>query len=243
MNKLNKQVKNIVLGIKYKKTFKIQDVSGQIIDHILNNNKSPFDSDFFPKILETRDRKKILKSKDESELRVTEEEIVIILNTNEDNFEARTELIKNKVIDYYEKSLFTKFGIHNIARIGIMFEINILNNNFINKKIKQIVGNKNVHDINLAFSEKFPTDSGLSQKDVFDYINTNYILKTKTIDNKSILSFQYDYQKIYKPFVTELRDCNIRHLFDLAIGGLEKNYEGFFTDYLSNNNDESKKEK
>lgn len=242
MKSFQKQVKNLIIGIKYKKAFKIQDISGQIIDHILNNSKSPFDQTFFPNLAETSNRKKILKSDDGSTIRITEDEIVLILSTNEENVKQRFDLIKEKLIVYFEKYLFPSFGINNIARIGVMFEINAEKTNLIEEKIKGIVGEKKVHNIVLTFSEKLPTDSAMAQKDVFDYININYIIKTVTDDDANLLSFEYDYQKIFEPVINTLAECNLSGIYNTALNELEKSYDSFFSNYIVIQDDKTEKE-
>jgi len=52
MDDLKNNIIGLTVGIRFNRSFRIPDVSGDIIDNILYSDKSPFGTKFFPKVQE-----------------------------------------------------------------------------------------------------------------------------------------------------------------------------------------------
>lgn len=54
MKNLKDNIIGLTLGIRYNRSFRIPDISGDMIDNILYNEKSPFGEEFFPRMQEIK---------------------------------------------------------------------------------------------------------------------------------------------------------------------------------------------
>ena len=73
-----KDIIGLTLGIRYAKSFRIPDISGDIVDHILYSSNSPFGTEFFPK-LQSFSQEKILHNPKTSEyLRINTDDVILI---------------------------------------------------------------------------------------------------------------------------------------------------------------------
>lgn len=199
------------------------------MDHILYNEESPFGTDFFPRFSEASDREKTLFNLQTDEyLRVNTDDIILAL-TVKDDFEEKFEWIKSKVLPYFQNSLFTKFKIKNVRRIGVIYTHEIKKNDKISTTISSLTNEtiSNPEKISISFSKKLPSDEALIRKNVNDYKNTIYNLN----EAKDALFAQLDYQYYYEPVVEDLRQCFSEKVLDESRHFLENKFHSWLNKY------------
>lgn len=211
----------VVVGIRFKRSFRVPDISGEIIDDILYSDKSPFDSKFFPQVQEGA-RERILVNDETTEyLRINRDDIILGL-VIEDNFDERFNWIKEEVLPYFKDVLFKKYGIKNIIRIGIIFSHKLKQDSILNTAVKLVTKEsiEGVENINISFSKKLSSIEALYRKGVDDYKNSIYNFTEKGDE----LLAELDYQYYYNPPIEDLRECFTENVLDDAKTFLETQY-------------------
>ncbi len=217
-----KKVIGLTIGIRYNKSFRIPDIAGEIMDSLLYSKESPFDPDIFPAIQENSRRERTLYNPETSEyFRLNTDDLILGINID-NNFDSKISWLKDTVLKYLEDTLFPKYGIKNIKRLGIIFDQKTSRQPEINTYITTLTTNKVVdaENINLSFSKKLPTIEGQVSKGIQNYRNAIY---TFAEQGDSLLA-RLDYQYYFDPIVEDLRECKAGAFMDEATMFLEKNY-------------------
>lgn len=229
-----KQIAGITLGIRYNRSFRIPDISGDIIDNIIRDKNSPFNEKMFPKIRESALRERLLINEETEEyLRINTDDIIISIKID-NNFDKKFAFFKNEVIPYYKNILFNKYKIENIKRIGVVYHHNFNQVDKLSDVIKGLSDNKidNVNNINLSFSKKLQNIESVITKDINNYKNTIYTFEQ--IEDK--FNFNFDYQYYFDPSVQDLRNTNIDNIFDESLKYLEDSVHNNWLNYDENKN-------
>ena len=196
---MNKKIHKISIGIRYTRTFKLQSISGDIMDFCLDK----FARLGFEKI-NGSDQSFVLISTSEgivnNSLSVSIDNIVLskaVSSINDDEIKKDFATLKE---------VFSEFSIRNIDRIGIVFEYEVSDykvfqngllheSNFNTIEIrtsKNIDDRRNIHDLK--------TNDQNYDKVIFSYIK----------DEKEYVSF--DYQSHYSPVYSKISDINFEDL-------------------------------
>lgn len=197
------KITNFTVGIRYTRSFRIPDISGEIVDNILRSSKSPFDSNIFGGIGTTSNEGRILYSKsNESFISISRDDIIISLDTNTptEDFEK----IKEVVIPYFKEEIFNKYSINEINRLGLIFRHKLSNKTLLDKITEEVsLGNiLQPNEMIVRFSKKIKTLKGEAVHGVDDYRNAIY--KFETLGDN--LLFDIDYQHYLLPPRTDIRD-------------------------------------
>ncbi len=226
MTNLEKQVSDITIGIRFQRSFKIQDILGTITDKLLHDENSPLSVDYFPR----RDQnlsEMILTNDKESYLKVNTDDIIFRHSIEKDlhnDIEFMKEYLK------YIRKLLRKYNIQNITRIGIIYNHKFKGDQSkFDDAIKSITNNTLVETDNFSFSfsKKIPDPTALYDTDVDDYRNVIYIFKK--ISDK-IFSASVDYQKYFKPPLEYIEDELYENLLNDSRHFLEKKFYNIFLD-------------
>lgn len=231
MLKLDDEIKWLTLGIKFNRSFRMTDVTGEIVDDILTNARSPFNEKIFPKI-ETSKWEKVLHNEDTGEyLRVNTDDLILSVRVDKD-FDIKFEWLKETVLSYFKEHLFHKYKIKNIRRFGVVFLHEIVPN----EKLRTSVGaltNGTIIDpsqITVSFSKKDVAVEGLLKKGVNDYKNHIYSLQEEGKSVNATLDCQY----YYDPIIEDLRDCFTESILDDAKKHLHESFQIWLMNYAAN---------
>ena len=210
----------LTLGIRYNKSFRIPDISGEIIDDILYNDNTPFGADYFPTVQGISDQEKTLFNPKNEYLRINTDDLIIGIAVD-NNFEERFDWLHTEVLDYLEY-LFREYEIRNIRRLGIVFSHRIKNNKKLDEAISLLTGDAiaDAENIVISFSKKAPADEGLYRKDVNDYKNRIYNFR----EVKGIVYADLDYQYYYEPGVGNFHNSFTKAIVTDAKSFLEHTY-------------------
>src|SRR3989344_6182480 len=155
MSKLSESIIGLTVGIRFNKSFRIPDISGDVIDHVLYSEKTPFGTKFFPRIQENSAREKTLFNSQTSEyLRINTDDFILGAAV-ESNFETKFNWLKNDVLSYFKNDLFQIHKIKNIRRIGIIFHHKIGKTKKLTNAVATFSENEvtNADNINISFSQ------------------------------------------------------------------------------------------
>ncbi len=215
------KIVGITFGIRFNRSFRVPDIAGEIIDDILYSDKSPFGTEFFPRVQERRQEKVLFNDKTTEYLRINTDDIILGMEVD-NNFETKFNFLSTRVLTYFKDHLFRTYGLKNIRRIGVIFAHKIDRSHNLNKAIKILTKDKvsDVDNINISFSKKLPANESLYRQGVNDHKNTIYNL-TEVED--AVLA-ELDYQYYYNPAIEDLRECFVDKVLADAKGFLEKNY-------------------
>ena len=222
-------VAGITLGIRYSRSFRIPDISGDIIDDILYHNSSPFSNDFFVRVQEQTNREKILSdTHTKNYLRINTDDLILGIEINE-NFEKQFKWINEDILTYFKERLFKEYQINNIHRIGIIYHHKVKKVKRLSNLVSDLTSNKIVDatNISISFSKKLPTSEALYRKNVNDYKNTIYeFFETKTSMNANL-----DYQYYFEPQIQDLRDCYTESIIKGSKDFLKNTYYPIISGY------------
>jgi hypothetical protein len=229
MSKLFDKITELTFGIRFKRSFRIADKSGEIIDDVLTSKQSPFSSKTFPQIQTSKLEKVIFNDQTGDYLRINTDDLILAFNVDH-NFENKFEWLKLNVAKYFQEQLFRKFNIQNIRRIGIVFAHELPKSNKLRDSIPALTNNlvDIPNETSLSFSKKTPVSEALMKKNVNDYKNSIYILQETDDSFKA----NFDFQHYYEPIIEDLRDCRLDEVFDSAKNGLEMSFHPWLKNYV-----------
>ncbi|GEM_PF-3945789 len=226
--KMNKIVKNITIGIKHQRTFKIKDNFGRFIDCILHDASSPFGVKFFPFVDEKFSDSVTLHNPKGEYFQIDSDDFVLVVK-NKDEFEKNILNLKNDTFPFIRKKLFNVTKINDIIRVGIIFSLEIKSKKEINKIISYLTNDsiETINSLDMKFSHKKIIGESLTKSAVNDYINVIYSLVKK----KDKMLVNVDYQRHFDPFLTDINDFNANRFIDSAVNNLKNSYNEWLKDY------------
>lgn len=229
MNDLKNNIIGITLGIRFNRSFRIPDISGDIIDNVLYSDKTSFGTSFFPKVQENSSREKTLFNPKTSEyLRINTDDLILGVGVKND-FEKKFNWIKNDVLPYFQNELFKSYEIKNIRRLGIIFSHKIGKNKKLTEAVASFTENEvsDADNISVSFSKKASATEALFRKGVNDYKNRIYNFQ----ELKEAVYTDLDYQYYYEPAIEDLRECFTDKILDEAKKFLENNFYKWLNKY------------
>ena len=98
-------IKQISLGIRHRREFRIPEIAGEMVDRFLNDRESPFDREIFfptePLVENLENKGKKLFGKEGNSVVVDYDSV--ILNLNSENIEDGLKKIEDTYIPYFKK--------------------------------------------------------------------------------------------------------------------------------------------
>jgi len=210
---LSNKIARLLIGIRFARCFRINDTTGEIIDHILYSKSTPFGEKFFPHTRELVSREKILYNQDTGNFfRVNSTDIILGIKIDND-YNDKFTWIKDDVVDYLEK-VFATFKIKNILRTGIIFSHSIERSDEMEQSILKITDSQvsSLNSMNLSFSKKMPVTKSMALKEDNDYKNAIYSFE---LSEEGIIA-DLDYQYYHHQMIENLKDCQLKEFLDIA---------------------------
>jgi hypothetical protein len=219
------KIKELIIGIRFSRSFRISDISGEIVDDILYSPESPLGADFFPIMRESSNREKILVKEDVDKkvtdyLRINTDDLILKIKIDND-YSEKKKWLENEVIPFIY-SIFKNYNIRFIRRVGIVFGYNIERKDILDGFIKTFTEGKmeSTSSAHLGFSEKFSDIKSIYSKSKDDYKKAIYLFEEN--DNKLYASF--DFQHYFKPAIVKIDDISFDSLIEDAQTFLEKKF-------------------
>jgi hypothetical protein len=196
---ISQNLNSIVIGIRFRPNFAMQDKYGTILENILHDKKSYFNPNVFPKVRNEIDKRILFNPETNSYLSIDNENIILDFNVVDNPDKEIVDTICNAFDDQIIHNILKEYSILGINRIGYIkrydFESKDLSSNFINKTIGGTLDG--VNDIHLRFSKKIPDQNAIIKEDINDYHNAIYTVIKKS--DEDILTVILDYQKYFIP--------------------------------------------
>jgi hypothetical protein len=191
----------IVIGIRFRANFSIEDQLGYIIDRILYTKDSYFNPSMFPRVLGRVTEKILVNEKTENTLTINNSNILLEINLEHKGDLKYLDEIYTNFDTQIINGIMMHYKITQINRIGFvgryLFDKPELPAKFLEKTIGKTL--EGVNDINLRFSKKYPVDEALAKKDINDYHNVIFNVIKKADLNELFISI--DFQRHFDPFL------------------------------------------
>ncbi len=202
----------VVIGIRFRANFSVEDQLGRMVDRILYSKDSFFNSDVFPRANSTVGQKTLLNPDTLDSLRIDNSNIIMAINLVEKKRFSLKDLpnLYNKFEEQIIKGVVRHYKITQIVRIGFvkryLFRLEDLAKTFVDKTIGKTLGG--VNDINLRFSKKLPVPDALVRRDVNDHYNAIFNVIKKAELHEIFMAI--DFQHYYDPFLDTSADIDFR---------------------------------
>lgn len=199
---LNNSLIGIVIGVRFRANFAVEDQLGKIVDDILYSTNSFFNSSVFPKVNAGVGTKYLINENTLNTLLIDNSNIILNVNISEDI--AGEDL--TKWTNHYNSDIIghimTKYNIQQIMRIGYVKRYLFKSIELANSLIKKTVGNTiqgDISDIKLSFTKRYSVDNAVANKNIEDFDNAIYnIIKKPGLDE---IFMSVDFQRYFKPFL------------------------------------------
>lgn len=199
---LNEYLIGIVIGIKYRVNFSLEDQFGKIVDQILYTPDAFFNPKVFPLVYNSVNEKILVNEQTNNKLTINNSNVVLEIffdeNYSIDNISEIYAAFNDEIIE----GVLKKYKVTEINRVGIvhryLFKIEELADEFVDKTIGSTL--EGINDINLRFSKKYTSVDGLVKKEVNDYYSAIFNVAKRADKNELLMSI--DYQKYFDPFLT-----------------------------------------
>jgi len=220
---MDKDITHITLGIRHRRTFGLAQKAGDIVDHVLYDPDSPFNTNFFPNYFETASGGRMVGNEETGESFAVDSDSVV-LRLVVKNFDKGYLDFKNIHLPYINK-VFTVFGIENINRIGIVFEHNLRSAPTIDKVISAFTSGEvqEPNTFSFKFAKKYPTIESHAKKDIVDYYNAICSFETQN----GFLVAKLDYQAYFDPEYKSINDIDFNSFLIRAEKYLHTKFQGF----------------
>jgi aryl carrier-like protein len=225
-NEHKSYIKKIVIGIRFKKTFRLLDNAGSIVDTVLSDEY--FDTKYYTNCDLSHPDQKVLYNKEKhNTLKILASDIILEHNIETSNFKKEF----NNVIKHYNsmiKKVLHEFEIKNIMRLGLVFEHEYDDSVFTDKILSKVVNSEFAQPKSIRFAYNKPVQDSLLKKGLDSFYNV--IVSTSVNDDGSGL-FSYDFQLYLKPTIEVITQIHFQNdLIQAGLKSLELDYERFFGD-------------
>lgn len=202
---------SVLVGISFKKAFRILDDAGSIFDNLLYEKESQYFPDqYFPQIEYHGFQKVLRNGETKNYLNLTSDNVVYCHNITNAT-KADTEI--SEVIQRIEKAIVPAvIEDHKLAisRIGFVYTVKITQEMLKKFKDKYFKDNVDVSAFRFSMSEGIGT--AIKDKNMQDYYNTIYTISKEK--DKYLISF--DFQRYFRPLKSNWHDCHSSDFFAKA---------------------------
>lgn len=217
IQKLDNCLDGIVLGVRFRPNFILEDKSGEIIDSILYSKNTFFGPEVFPEVETSFEGKTLLNRNSEDSFKINHANVVLQIDLKEKSKFNRNNTAE--ILDKFQSQILVgvlnKYKVEDIVRVGYVKKYTFRSKELAENFVKRTVGNLDtIDDINLRFSKKIPLNNSLVKKDIYDYDNAifNVIKKADSED----ISISLDYQSFFKPYLPDSSSIPYKNFLDKA---------------------------
>lgn len=227
-------ISQLTCGIRFEKSFRISDITGQIFDTVLHDQSTPFGTEFFPKYQEVHLQDRLLLNDDRGYyLRIMTSDIIFQYTLHENGPDQREQIdwfTKDAVQFIIEKVLHDN-KIQNIMRFGFMITHIVEGENLGGNVLDQLTSGeiKNADQLTIRFGNKDVTADGITKSGVNDYVNR--ITTIKQVDEKKY-EIILDYQYYFLPVIKDLKQWKTVSFFERAFQSLDKKFYSIINPFV-----------
>lgn len=214
----------IVIGIRFRANFSIEDQIGQMVDHLLYSKNAFFNPNIFPKVRSGVGTKILCNETTGDSLRIDNSNVILEVTYGGTFNPGDTTTLQQQFNAEVINGIMRIFKIKEIVRVGhvkrYVFRIEHLAKRFVDKTIGQTLGG--INDINLSFSKRLPVVGALVKEGVNDYDNAIFNVIKKADVNEIFMSI--DYQRYFEPFLESSSHVPFDDFIAHAAGFTQKQY-------------------
>ncbi len=230
IQKLDTYLNGIVLGVRFRPNFILEDKSGEIIDAILYSKNTIFSTEVFPEVETSVEGKTLFNRDSEDSFKINHANVVLQIQFKEKSKFNRHDA--SAILENFHSQILNgvlnKYKVEDIVRMGYVQKYTVGNKELAKNFVKMTVGDlAGVDDINLRFSKKIPLETSLVKKDILDYDNAIFNI-IKKADGEEI-SVSLDYQSFFQPFLLDSSSIPYKQFLDKA----NKFSSNIFSDWLN----------
>jgi hypothetical protein len=218
-------ISQLTLGIRFEKSFRVSDITGQIFDNVLHDNSSPFGTDFFPNYQAFGAHDRWLFNGDRGHhLRITTSDVIFQYTIQaSSNLEKESNWFKQDATNFIIDKVFKENRIKNIMRVGFMISHRLQGENVGGRVLDKLTSGdiRTADQFTLRFGNKDATADGMSKSGVNDYIN-----KITTIKQVSEAEYDItlDFQYYFLPSIDNLHGWDITSFYIRAMNNLSDKF-------------------
>jgi hypothetical protein len=226
LSSLDEFLIGIVIGIRFRANFSIEDQLGRMVDTILYSKGAFFDPTIFPQVNSGIVGKVLFNERTQDNLKIDNSNIILEVFFGQGNRFKLSDLsllheqFDNKIVH----GVMDSFSITQIVRIGYvkryLFKIDDLARTFVDKTIGRTLGG--VNDINLSFSKKLAVPDALVKRDVNDHQNAIFNIIKKADTDEIFMSV--DFQHLYDPFLQNSSEIEFKSFIEQNDSFNSRNY-------------------
>lgn len=224
------KIRKISLGLRHRRSFRIPEISGSIIDRIIHDPSSPFNKDQYERTDALIDHKGESKGRvlvdgsGDNSLSIDIDSV--IFNTASDDIGKTLTSIIDTYIPYITKNIHKEFSIENFNRVGMVYEFSLVgeptqllsrvtDGNFTTAQTGQFkIGSKEVDSNSRVMS-------GL-----LDY--KNYLIAIAFNEDDFVAKF--DYQFYFNPEIKSTGDIDFKGFIEESKQKLESKFLNWLND-------------
>ena len=205
------RITSVLVGIMFKKAFRILDDAGAIFDDILyEQGSNQFPNQYFPQIEYAGFQKVLRNDETGNYLNLFADNVVYCHNITSI---GKTESEIDAVIQRVEKAIVPAvIDAHELAvsRLGFVYTVEITPDMLKKFKTKYFKDNVDVSAFRFSVSEG--VENAIADKNMQDYYNTIYTISRE----KEKYQISFDFQQYFRPLKPNWHDCHSSSFFAKA---------------------------
>ncbi len=219
------QISHLTLGIRFEKSFRISDITGQIFDVVLRDSSSPFGTEFFPNYSSIGEEDRSLFNGDRGHyLRITNSDVIFQYTIqSKDQLQKEMNWFTADATNFILDKIFKENRIRNIMRVGFVIAHLLSGESVGNRVLEKLTSGdiKTADQFTLRFGNKDTTADGLIKSGVNDYINKITTIKQISESDFHIL---WDFQYYFLPPLVNLSEWDISSFYSRARASLDQKF-------------------
>lgn len=201
---LENHLVGVVFGIRLRRQFAMEDLTGQFLDLVLYRSGSLFDSDFFPEIgyNPNNPRQRNLRNRTTNDtLRVDSTDIILEVHLRDRNDNLTVQDVERAFHRDVIQGALDPLRIPDIMRLGYIRRYaiprDLLRSSFPHDILPGIP--EDVRDFDVQFTQKTPIPQALVRKNVNDFVHVIY--RVGHAQGLDTVTMTVDFQHYYEPYV------------------------------------------
>ncbi len=224
----------IVIGIRFRANFSVEDQLGNIVDTVLYSKDSFFNPSVFPEVYSDVNERVLVNKDADNHLRINSSNIILEMNLKDGLDRKYISRINDRFYHEIIRGIMKQYKITQINRVGYikkyLFKIEELARGFLDKTLGNTL--EGINDIILRFSKRYPVQEALIKNGVKDYYNAifNIVKRANTRD----LFISVDYQRYFDPFLVSSSQLEFKDFIKRAEDYNSKDFLTWLNKYCSN---------
>jgi hypothetical protein len=206
-------IESVACGLRFEPRYEVLDKVGSVIDKILRQRGSPFDSRTFPYSFRDSNEHLLVNQETNERIRVTHSDCILEMKV-----QTREPRAAVKLAEDFERFVLEPLreiaGVRNIARYGLLIKLAEASRSIAISPVQHFLSADfgSARSLSLRFSRRLPAIEAIARRDVNDYRNVIYTIKQ---NEGGEVTVWVDYQEYFDPELSD-REWRERHFGHFA---------------------------